>query len=221
MLSVGRLLSLNIAKAVSIPYGSKQVDTGIFKKPSERPLLLTKNGIDGDEQADLINHGGPDKAICVYSADHYPYWQEVWKQPVASGAFGENFTVSGMTEELISIGDIIRVGQAFVQVSQPRSPCFKLGVKHNNPKLQLHVQQTGYTGFYFRVLKEGIVQEGDELFLDKRHPAAFTIREANLLMYVNKTDRNNMIRLLGIEELSESWRDSFISKLAALTAEND
>ncbi|MBW7459428.1 MOSC domain-containing protein, partial [Paenibacillus sepulcri] len=179
---IGQLLSLNIALPVAVLHGSREVETGIFKKPSSRPLYLAKTGLDGDGQADLINHGGEDKAVCVYSSVHYPYWASEWGKDAEAGAFGENFTVSRITEQSICIGDIVRAGEAVVQVSQPRQPCFKLGIKHGLPKLPLQVQQTGYSGFYFRVLQEGIVAAGDELVLASRHPAGVTIAEANRIM---------------------------------------
>ena len=116
----------------------------------------------------------------------FPIGKRSGGSPVKAGAFGENFTVLGMTEDIIHIGDIVRIGEAVVQVSQPRSPCYKLGVKHLMPELPLHVQQAGYTGYYFRVLREGIVQEGDELILEQRHEIGLSIAEANELMYVNK-----------------------------------
>lgn len=219
MTVLGKLLSLNIAKSVTVPYGSKEVETGIFKTSCGMPLLLTRTGLIGDQQADLVNHGGPDKAVCVYSADHFPYWEREWGKRVEAGAFGENFTVQGMTEANIHIGDIIRIGEAAVQVSQPRSPCFKLGVKHGMPDLPLQVQQTGYTGYYFRVLKEGIVQEGDELIVEQRHKTAISISEANELMYVNKEDRDGISRLLSIQELAESWQEHFTKRLDKLLAQ--
>ena len=117
------------------------------------------------------------------------------------------------------IGDTFRIGEAVVQVSQPRQPCFKLGVKHLMPELPSHVQQTGHTGYYFRVLQEGIVQEGDELILEQRHEIGLSIVEANELMYVNKEDRDGISRLLSVQELAESWKDHFAKRLDKLSAQ--
>jgi MOSC domain-containing protein YiiM len=219
MTVLGKLISLNIAKTVSVPYGSKEVETGIFKTSIAMPLMLTRTGLIGDQQADLLNHGGPDKAVCVYSADHFPYWEKEWGKPVEAGAFGENFTVQGLTEAIMHIGDTFRIGEAVVQVSQPRSPCYKLGVKHLMPELPLHVQQAGHTGYYFRVLQEGIVQEGDELILEQRHEIGLSIAAANELMYVNKEDRDGISRLLSVQELAESWKDHFAKRLDKLSAQ--
>jgi MOSC domain-containing protein YiiM len=216
MSRVGIVVSVNIAQPIPVMHGDKEVQTGIFKTPAGKPLHLSRTGLAGDGQADLINHGGEDKAVCVYSADHYPYWERELDKPVVAGAFGENFTVSDFTEESLCIGDILRVGEAVVQVSQPRQPCFKLGLKHRMPELPLHVQQTGFTGFYFRVLQEGIVKDGDGLYMERRHSAAVTVAEANRLKYTDKSDIEGIKRLLAVAELSASWRESFENRLAEL-----
>ena len=201
----GKLISLNIANTVSVPYGSKEVETGIFKTSSGMPLMLSRTGLIGDQQADLLNHGGPDKAVCVYSADHFPYWEKEWGKPVEAGAFGENFTVQGLTEAIMHIGDIFRIGEAVVQVSQPRSPCYKLGVKHLMPELPLHVQQAGHTGYYFRVLPRKVsFKKGMSLDWSSAMRLVYTIAEANELMYVNKEDRDGISRLLSVQELAEN-----------------
>jgi MOSC domain-containing protein YiiM len=201
-------------------HGDKEVRTGIFKTPAGTPLFLSRAGLAGDGQADLINHGGEDKAVCVYSADHYPFWKREWGVEAGAGAFGENFTVAEITENSLCIGDVLRVGEAVVQVSQPRQPCFKLGLKHRMPELPLHVQQTGFTGFYFRVLEEGIVKDGDALYIEGRHPAAVSIAEANRLKYKDKSEIEGIRRLLAVAELSASWRESFESRLAELEGKN-
>lgn len=215
----GKIISLNIAQPETLMHGSKEVESGINKKPAGKPLLLTYTGLTGDGQADLIHHGGPDKAVCVYSAVHFPYWEQQWKRAVEPGAFGENFTLSALTEESLCIGDIFRVGGALVQVSQPRQPCFKLGIKHGLPGLPQQVQQEGYTGFYFRVLEEGLVVEGDELHIEAKHPAAITVAEANHVMYKEKSNAESMRRMLAVQELSSSWRQTFESRLEKVMEE--
>ncbi|WP_219837483.1 MOSC domain-containing protein [Paenibacillus sp. R14(2021)] len=216
-MELGELVSLNISLLETVPFGEKEVITGINKKAVVgKSLPLSFTGLAGDAQGDLVNHGGPDKAVCVYSADHFPYWQQKWKRPVAAGAFGENFTVTGLTEESLCIGDQVSVGQALLQVSQPRQPCYKLGMKHGLPSLQLDVQQNGYTGFYFRVLAEGEIAQGDKLILQQRHPAGISIVEANRVMHKDKRDREGMLKLLSVPELSSSWQHSFMKRLARL-----
>ncbi|WP_274650703.1 MOSC domain-containing protein [Paenibacillus humicola] len=218
MPTLGKLMSLNIARPISVRHGSKEVQTGIFKQPAGRPLELSKTGLEGDAQADLVNHGGADKAVCVYPFAHYDFWEKELGAALAFGAFGENFTVSDLDERSLCIGDTVHVGTTLLQVSQPRQPCFKLGLKHGRQDLPDLVQLLGYTGFYFRVLREGKVAEGDELILERRHPEGMTIAEANRLQYRDKSDINGMKRLLGIAELSDSWRKSFEFRLAGLQA---
>ncbi|UVI27640.1 MOSC domain-containing protein [Paenibacillus spongiae] len=214
MAKSGNLVSLNAAMPIQVKHGNKEVLTGIFKLPVQERLHLGKLGLTGDGQGDLVHHGGEDKAVCVYSEQHFPYWEREWGQAPEAGAFGENFTVSAMTEEQLSIGDVLRIGGAVVQVSQPRQPCFKLAMKHGRPDLALKVQSSGYTGYYFRVLQEGDVGCGDELILESAHPAGVTIAEANRVMHRDKTDLVVIRRLLDISELSKSWRDTLTARLA-------
>ncbi|WP_051587715.1 MOSC domain-containing protein [Paenibacillus darwinianus] len=159
---LGILLAVNTGKPVPVLHGRQEVQTGIFKTTVDGPVRAAVNGLPGDGQADTVNHGGPDKAICVYSRSHWEHWEREWGEPPAFGAFGENFTITGGAEEDIGIGDIIRVGEAVAQVSQPRLPCFKLGLKHGRPELPGQVLESGRTGYYFRVLEEGAVQAGSD-----------------------------------------------------------
>ncbi|WP_308634288.1 MOSC domain-containing protein [Paenibacillus silvisoli] len=217
---LGQVISINTAMPVTVPYGSKEVLTGINKQPiGNQPVYLSQTGLAGDGQGDLEYHGGADKAVCVYSAEHFPYWAQRWNRDVLPGAFGENFTIDSVTEPNVSIGDIWTVGEAVVQISQPRQPCFKLGMKHGLPSLAQDVQSNGFTGFYLRVLTEGDVRLGDKLRLLEAHPAGITVAEANRVMHIDKTDRDGLERLLAIPALAESWRQSLSSRLSKLTGE--
>ncbi len=219
-LETADLVSLNVGKPIAVNHGTKEIMSGIFKQGSEEELRLEKTGLSGDGQADLVNHGGPDKAVCAYFEAHYDYWSEQLSIPLAYGAFGENFTISNWTEEELCIGDIIEAGELMLQVSQPRQPCFKLGIRHKAADLPIKVQQSGYTGFYFRVLKEGAIKAGAQLRLKERHSAGITIAEANRLMYVDKQDIAGLRKLLAVKELAESWQEPLASRLARLlTAE--
>ncbi|WP_148931133.1 MOSC domain-containing protein [Paenibacillus methanolicus] len=218
---LGTLVSLNVALPVAVMHGSKEIQTGINKKPAEGRLFLTKTGLNGDGQGDLVHHGGEDKAVCVYSLAHFPYWEEAWGKPVEPGAFGENFTTEGLTEDALRIGDVLRVGTALVQVSQPRQPCFKLGLKHGLPELPVRVQENGYTGFYFRVLEEGEVGAGDPFLLERRDSAGITLQEANRVMHTDKKDAAGIAKVLEVAALSASWRETLSSRLAKLEAEAD
>lgn len=207
------LISLNVGKTTSLLYNRKTVESGILKFPAEKSVFLSKTGFTGDEQADLVHHGGEDKAVCVYASEHFPYWEEKLGQPMVFGAFGENMTVKGLLETDIHIGDIFHIGEAIVQISQPRQPCFKLAARYKKPKLPLLVQETGFTGFYFRVLKEGTVHPGDRFICEKKHPLAITIAFANQIMYERTPPRHLLQQLLAVEELAESWRAPLSKKL--------
>lgn len=209
--------SLNVGKPVEVEHQGKLVRTGIFKTPVTEARYLSSVNFAGDEQADLKYHGGPDKAVCVYPYERYAYWEEKLGITLALGAFGENITTEGMLEDEICIGDRFRMGGTMVQVSQPRQPCFKLGVKHGLPELPLAIQHTGYTGYYFRVLQEGEVRPGDQLELVERHPAGVTLAFANRVMHVDKEDADGIRRILAVEELSTSWREQLTARLNRLT----
>jgi MOSC domain-containing protein YiiM len=208
-----QLLSLNISMPVTVHYQGKPLETGIFKQPVEGSLMLSSAQLDGDGQADLINHGGKDKAVCVYCVEHYNYWEDQLQRKLSYGAFGENFTVADMLESDVHIGDIYEVGDAIVQISQPRQPCFKLGLKHRVAELPAQVQETGYTGYYFRVLQEGAVAAGQTFRRVEQHPLAVSLSDANRLKYHDKSNLDGIRRLLAVDALSDSWRESFQKRL--------
>jgi MOSC domain-containing protein YiiM len=212
------LLSLNIGSVQTRFYRGKEARSGIEKTTVDQVLSLTKLGLVGDEQADLEHHGGEDKAICVYSFDHYPHWEKVLKHTLPYGSFGENFTIERLDESEVHIGDIFEVGTAVVQVSQPRQPCWKLAMKWGLDELPILVTDRGATGFYFRVLKVGEVQTGDPLILKETHPALITVAEANRVMHKDRDDIEGIRRLLEVDELSASWVKSLTSRLTRLEA---
>lgn len=201
--------------------------SGIFKTPVTGPIYLGKTNLAGDAQADQKNHGGPDKAICVYAHEHYAHWQKEFNLPeLPLGAFGENFTTLGLDETTICIGDTFAVGstregstkeddsregnrsEVIVQVSQPRQPCWKLARRWQIKDLALQVQAIGYTGWYFRVLQEGMVQPGDTLRLLERPYPHLTLAEANRVMHHDKDDWDAIAALLASPLLSTSWQKS-------------
>jgi MOSC domain-containing protein YiiM len=189
--------------------------TGIFKEPAVGSVCLRFTQLDGDGQADLVNHGGRDKAVNVYPVEHYPYWRrQLGIQTLTHGAFGENFTTEGFLETEICIGDTFELGQAVVQVSQPRQPCWKLALKWQIKDLALQVEQTGKTGWYFRVLKEGLVSGSDE-FKQIDHPfPQWTIEAANQIMHHRQDDFAAAIKLAACPLLSESWKRSLSHRAA-------
>jgi len=205
----GKLISVNVGTPGTLTYLGKEVPSSFVKTAASNPVWLNRDGLAGDEQADLKNHGGPDKAVCVYPQEHYGYWSSRLSRDLPVAAFGENFTAEGLLEETVCIGDVFEVGGATVQVSQPRQPCFKLAARHEEPKLALWVQETGFTGFYFRCLNAGWVSVGEPLRLVHRHPQEITVAEANRLMHHDKDDGEGLGRLLAVTELSLSWRKTF------------
>lgn len=213
------LISLNVGEPIAIAHGSKEVLSGIFKSASPLPHAISITGVQGDGQGDTVHHGGVDKAVCVYFEQRYSYWNSFFAQPFEYGAFGENFTLSNWTEDDLCIGDIVEAGNIVFQVSQPRQPCFKLGLRHQMPELPEHVQKRGYTGFYFRVLQEGVIRAGDSFAVTYKHPAGKTIAEANRLMYTDKEDITALQELLDVQELAKSWKDQLGSRLKRLTGQ--
>ncbi|MFB6589849.1 MOSC domain-containing protein, partial [Bacillus thuringiensis] len=209
-----QLLSLSIGLPKEVTYGGKVINTGINKKQVKEPVYLSFVKFNGDGQADLVHHGGVDKAVCVYTGDHYPYWEKELNQDLVYGAFGENITVSGMREEDVCIGDTFELGEAIVQVTQPRQPCFKLAKKYNIPKLPLYFQETGYTGFYFRVLKEGWVSAVDTLKRLQSDPKGVSVAFANRIMHKEKQNIEGVKRILEVKALSSSWRKSFEKRIS-------
>ncbi|CAM4204326.1 MOSC domain-containing protein [Paenibacillus alkaliterrae] len=214
------LVSLNVGEPAALLHGTKEVISGIFKHASQHAHSLSFTGLQGDGQGDTVHHGGPDKAVCAYFERHYPYWREKLQLPVEYGAFGENFTLSSWTEEDLCIGDIVEAGEVILQVSQPRQPCYKLGLRHQLPELPERVQKKGYTGFYFRVLREGTVKAGIGFSITQRHPAGKTIAEANRVMYIHKDDIRGIRELLEVKELAQSWKDQLESRLQRLQQQN-
>jgi MOSC domain-containing protein YiiM len=214
-----RLLSLHVGQIADLQHANVVVQSAIVKHPVEGQLVLNREGLEGDQQADLVNHGGPDKAVCVYPSEHYPYWKNRTGKPFPRAAFGENFTTTGMLEEAITIGDTFRIGTATVQVSQPRAPCYKLAARNQLPLLTLWAQETGLTGFYLRVLEPGAVQANEDFHLLDRPGKSITIAELNHIAYADpKTQdpaatREAIQRFAAENLLATSWRDYFRAML--------
>ncbi|HEY8491124.1 MAG TPA: MOSC domain-containing protein [Dehalococcoidia bacterium] len=181
--------------------------SAIFKESVAGPVRLGRTNLEGDRQADGKNHGGPDKAVLLYAAAHYPAWREELGLPsFPYGAFGENFTVAGLTEETVCIGDVYAVGQAVVQVSQPRQPCWKLAYRWRIKDLTARVERTGRTGWYARVLREGRVQAGDALTLLERPHPGWTVARATAVMRRRREEPETALALGSLPALAEAWR---------------
>ncbi len=178
-----RLLSVNVGLPRTVEFQGHRIRTGIFKEPVASRVHVGKLDLDGDRQADLTVHGGPDKAVYVYDLSGYAHWRRALSRDLPFGQFGENLTVEGMPETEVRIGDTYRIGTALLQVSQPRSPCFKLAMKMEMPDFPRRFLAAGRTGFYFRVLEEGEVGAGDTITRVSREPGEITVLEATREFY--------------------------------------
>ncbi|MCM1983251.1 MOSC domain-containing protein [Lyngbya confervoides] len=187
--------------------------TGFFKRPVVDPIWLGATNLEGDGQADLKNHGGVDKAVLAYSAHHYDYWKSHLHWPeLPYGAFGENFTIVGQTESEVCVGDTYGLGEAKVQVSQPRKPCWKLSRRWRIPDLAQQVLANGRSGWYFRVLQEGLVAPGQAMRLIHRPYPEWTIARAHQIMHHDFHDRAATLALANCPLLSENWREKLIRR---------
>lgn len=201
------LMAINIATLRQIQHNQRWLSTGIYKHPVERPVWVTPDGLEGDVQVDRENHGGLDKAIYAYTIENYRHWeQELGTEEFPCGQFGENFTVSGMPDESVHIGDSFRIGEVLVQVTQPRVPCFKLGIKMRDPGFVRRFLHSGRVGFYLRVLEPGQVGAGDAILKVGEDSARLSIRDCMLARIKGPRQQEIIDRALGIEALSEAWK---------------
>jgi MOSC domain-containing protein YiiM len=191
----------------------KPWETGFLKEARPGRCWLGYEGFRGDEQSDRRFHGGADKAVCVYPGEHYGYWQrELGQREIGPGAFGENLTVSDLREDQVCVGDVLRAGEALVQVSQPRQPCWKLARRWRVKDLALQVERTGFTGYYLRVLRHGWVSAGDTVVREERPFPQWSIEECNQVMHHRKKDRAAALALSECPALSASWKDSLFAR---------
>ena len=212
------LVGVNRAMPKQIVHEGKTVTTGIFKEPAADRVLLRRLNLEDDGQADLWGHGGAFRAVYVYSTENYDYWQrELGRDDFVHGQFGENFTVAGMPDDEICIGDRFRIGAALVEVSQPRIPCYKLAIKMGIDGFQNQFLDSGRVGFYFRVIEEGEVGAGDAIRLVARDPRRMSVREVSNLLFFDKDDLAAARKALSIPALSPGWKGSFEERLAQAT----
>jgi len=186
----------------------------IFKAPVAGRVRVSKLNVEGDQQSDLSVHGGPDKAVYAYPSEHYPFWRtEFPTMDLASGVFGENFTTEGLLEENVRIRDRLRIGSAEFMVTQPRMPCFKLGIRFNRPDMVKRFLQSGRSGFYCAVLKEGDVAADDSIDLLKRDDHNVTVADVVNLYRGDATNQDMLRRISELPSLPNSWRDYFRKRL--------
>jgi MOSC domain-containing protein YiiM len=213
---MAQILSIQIAQPTAHGFAGasdihdKPWETAFYKQQVTGPVDVTSTGIVGDGQADRVNHGGVDKAICCYASEHFPVWHAMpGLEEMGPGGFGENLTTEGLIESEICIGDVFTCGTATFQITQPRQPCWKLSRRWRITALSAWVERNGLTGWYLRVLKEGQVAAGDELLLVERPNPDWSIARANDIAHHRKDDRDQFAALAAVPFLSAAWREAF------------
>ena len=212
-----KLLSVNVGRPRAVMQDGDAVLTGIFKDPVKGRVILRTLNLDGDGQADLSVHGGPTKAVYVYPSEHYDFWKrELPGMELPWGMFGENFTTVGLLESQLNIGDKFHVGSATVTVTEPRMPCYKLGIKFGRPDIVKKFLASERTGFYFRVLEEGAVGTDDGVRLIERNNDGLRVSDVTSLYTHEKANLGLLRRAIKVEALPESWKSYFQHRLAKL-----
>jgi ferredoxin-NADP reductase/MOSC domain-containing protein YiiM len=215
---MARLLSVNVGLPRDIEWKGCTVHTGIWKNPAPGRCRVGRLNLDGDGQGDLAGHGGEQRAVFVYQIESYRYWQEQLKRTdFVHGQFGENFTIEGLPDDAVCIGDLYQIGSALFEVTQPRVTCYRVGIRMNEPRMPALLTSSGRPGFYFRVLREGEVGAGDEIVKMGEAKERMTVAEINALLYSPNHARDRLERALRIEALSPGWRSSFEALLQSQT----
>jgi ferredoxin-NADP reductase/MOSC domain-containing protein YiiM len=215
---MARLLSVNVGRPREIAWRGKTVYTSVWKRPVEGRPLVRRLNIDGDAQGDLAGHGGEHRAVFVYQMDSYRYWQrELKRHDFSFGQFGENFTVEGLADNEVSIGDRFRIGTALFEVTQPRVTCYRVGIRMNEPRMPALLVEHRRPGFYFRVLEEGAVGAGDEIVKVGEGPEQLSVAAADALLYLPRPAKEELERALRIPALSSGWKSSFEALLRQMT----
>ena len=211
-----KIISINVGRPRLVMRNDEPVSTGIFKEPVAGRVMLRTLNLDGDRQADLSVHGGPEKAVYVYPSEHYAFWKrELPDMDLPWGMFGENFTTEGMFETDINIGDRFRIGSAEVMVTQPRMPCYKLGIRFGRTDIIKRFLVSERTGFLLSVLKEGEVGVDDEFELFDKNASGVRVVDVTRLYSSDKHNVDLLRRAIATEVLPDSWRDYFRKRIEA------
>ena len=217
---VMRVVSVNVGLPRTVEWKGRTVTTGIFKQPVAGPVMMRQENLDGDRQADLTVHGGPDKAVYVYPAEYYDYWRSEFPDLTLEwGMFGENLTVEGLLDRFVNIGDRFKIGDTELMVTQPRMPCYKLGLKFGRDDILKRFLDSRFSGFYVQVLKEGQIEAGD-LISRQEDPAGVKVTEVVDLYTTDKHNLDGLKRVVMVEALPASWRDYFLDKLEGGSSSN-
>src|SRR5271157_4668809 len=208
------VISVNVGRPQEHEWQGQRVKTAIFKSPAEGPVAVGKLNLEGDEQGDPTVHGGVDKATYAYPYEHYTYWQsQLPDYSLTLGNFGENLTIAGLSEETIHIGDQLQIGTALFTVTQPRTPCYKLGVRFNRKDMTRRSYESRRFGFYLRVLREGTLQAGAAVNVAHRDPNAVSVAGVIRLFTGDSRDADLLRRAMKLSTLPESWRDELQDRL--------
>ncbi len=212
-----KLLSINISEPKKITFNGKELITSIYKLPIDKEVEVGQLGIEGDRQADLQVHGGYDKAVYAYSYTHYSHWSDVMKKTYEDfGLVGENLTIDNFDEKDVFIGDEYKIGTTLLQVSQPRIPCYKVGIKMNSREFPKLFSQSGLLGSYMRVIQPGRITKGDTVELSKRDDASISIFEISQLLFVDLKNIEGMKKAIDLKHLSEEIKEKFRERLMKL-----
>src|SRR5689334_5670290 len=218
-MSSARLLSVNVGLPRDIEWKGRTVYTGIWKDPVRGRCRVGRLNLDGDGQGDLAGHGGEQRAVFVYQIESYRHWQQqLNRTDFVHGQFGENFTIEGLPDDAVCIGDRYQIGSALFEITQPRVTCYRVGIRMNEPRMPALLTSSGRPGFYFRVLQEGEASAGDEIVKVGEAKERMTVAEINALLYSPNHPRSRLERALRIEALSPGWRSSFEALLQSPTA---
>jgi len=202
--ALGRLVSVNVGRPRTVPWRADSVTTAIWKQPVLGPIAVRGVNLDGDDQADRAVHGGPDKAVYAYGMDDYRFWQTELGRDLAPGSFGENLTLDGLDVSRATIGERWQIGSVILEVSQPRIPCYKLGIRLGDPGFPRRFAAAERPGAYLRIVREGELEAGDRVSVQARPAHGLT---AALVARAYHSDRELLPRLLEVPELSADWRD--------------
>jgi ferredoxin-NADP reductase/MOSC domain-containing protein YiiM len=213
---VGRLVSVNVGMPKNVQWRGKTVYTGIWKIPVEGPVMVRRINIEGDGQGDLAGHGGEQRAVMVYQAESYDFWKTYLnRDDLAPGHFGENFTVTGLADAEVCIGDRYRIGDAEFEVTQPRVTCFRVGLRLNQPEMPNLLVAQHRPGFYFRVITEGHVRAGDDIVRTRRGRHELSVADVDALLYLPDRNVEQLRKIVDVPALSPGWQQSFNELLAA------
>ena len=212
-----KILSINTSPPKKINFKNKIVNTSIFKEPKSDELSVTKNGLEGDRQADLLAHGGIDKAIYAYSYKHYEYWGNFLRKDFSEeyGLVGENLTIDDFDEKNIFIGDEFRISKAILKVTQPRIPCYKISIKMNEKNFMKYFIEHNYLGIYMKVINDGIIKKGDEIELTYREPNSMTVYDISMLLFADN-NVEKMKKAVSLACLTDEIKQRFNERLAKL-----